>query len=245
MKITTILFDLDGTLLPMDIDLFSKKYYLALTKRFAVGVDPDTFTQGLAQSIMQIVQNDDPKRTNQEIFMEDFFQRVPLNRDEVVPQFADFYLRDFPKLKDQIELELKDWPARVLMDEVFSKGYQVVIATNPLFPMLAIKERLRWVGLLDYPYKLVTAYEEMHFCKPNPNYFLEICQKIGVQPKECLMIGNDMEEDLPAATIGMKTFIVQDFLIDRGSNRFFPDGRGSFAELYRAVKEGTLPLLNC
>lgn len=244
MKITTILFDLDGTLLPMDIELFLKQYYVALTKRFAGGIDPDEFKQALVQSIIQIVQNDDPQISNQEIFMEDFFQRVPLKRAEVVPQFDDFYLRDFPKIKDQIELELKDWPAQEMMEEFFARGYQVVIATNPLFPLLAIKERLNWVGLLDYPYRLVTAYEEMHFCKPNPNYFREICEKIGVQPGECLMIGNDMEEDLPASTLGMKTYIVEDYLIDRGSNRFTPDGRGSFAELYRAVKEGTLPLLN-
>lgn len=243
MKITTVLFDLDGTLLPMNIDIFLKQYFIALTKRFAVGIDPDMFNKALVASVMQIVKNDDPEKTNKEIFLEEFFQRVPLKKEKIVPEFDEFYLREFPKLKDQIQLELKDWPAKELIAEFFSRGYQVVIATNPLFPLLAIEERLKWVGLLDYPYKLITAYEEMHFCKPNPNYFREICEKIDVHPSECLMIGNDMEEDLPASLIGMKTFIVEDFLIDRGKNQFTPDGRGSFLDLYRAVKERTLPLL--
>lgn len=240
MKTTTVLFDLDGTLLPMDLDSFLDRYFKALCKRFAIGMEPEFFVKSLYASTMEMIKNNDPDKTNQDIFMEDFFKRVPLNPEESIPQFDDFYATDFPKIKDQINLCLEGWQAKKVVDALFDAGYQVVIATNPLFPREAVLERLRWVGLDKYPYKLVTSYEDMHYCKPNPNYFKEICEKIGVDPQECLMVGNDMEEDLPSSTLGMKTFIVEDFIIDRGSDKFTPDGRGSFDDLYQAIFAGDL-----
>ncbi|AZR73808.1 hypothetical protein BBF96_10675 [Anoxybacter fermentans] len=240
MKITTILFDLDGTLLPMDLDIFIDRYFKALTRRFAAIIKPEQFIKDLYASTMEMIKNNDPEKTNQEVFIEDFFKRVPLKFEEAMPEFDAFYEKDFPKLKDEINLKLEGWKAKELMDVIFDAGYQVVIATNPIFPEAAVKERLRWVGLADYPYKLITSYEIMHFCKPNPNYFKEICEKIGVDPRECLMVGNDMEEDLPASLLGMKTFIVEDFLIDRGTGRFTPDGRGSLMDLYHEIMEKNL-----
>lgn len=240
MKTTTVLFDLDGTLLPMDLDLFLDKYFKALTMRFGKVVEPGHFIKSLYASTMEMVKSNDPSLSNEQVFMRDFFQRVPLNQNEAMPEFDDFYRTEFPKLKDQIELKLEGWKAKDVMEAVFAKGYNVVIATNPLFPLMAIEERLRWVGLGDYPYKLVTSYEVMHFCKPNPNYFQEICERIKVDPQECLMVGNDMEEDLPASTLGMKTYIVDNFLIDRKSGKFTPDGRGSMEDLYQEILHGDL-----
>ncbi len=240
MKITTILFDLDGTLLPMDLDIFLDRYFKALTRRFAPKMNPEQFARGLYASTMEMIKNTDPTKTNEQVFVEDFFKRVPLDRDESLLQFDDFYSREFPGLKDEIDLKLDGWKARELMEAVFDAGYQVVIATNPLFPMLAIQERLRWIGLDEFPYKLITSYEKMHFCKPNPQYFVEICAKIGVSPEECMMVGNDLEEDLPSSTLGMKTFIVEDFIIDRGTGKFTPDGRGSLEDLYNQIRAGRL-----
>ena len=242
MKTTTILFDLDGTLLPVDLEAFLDKYFKALTLRFQGKVEPEFFIKSLYASTMKMVHNDDPTLTNEEVFMEDFFKHVPLEQESSKAEFDDFYLTDFPKLQDQLELNrnLPGWQAKELMDAVFAAGYRVVIATNPLFPRQAILERLRWVGLDEYPYALITSYENSHFCKPNPQYFQEICEKIGVDPQECLMVGNDMEEDLPSSTLGMKTFIVEHFLIDRKTGRFTPDDRGSLADLLRKVKDNTI-----
>lgn len=240
MSITTVLFDLDGTLLPMDLDLFLDQYFKALTKRFGDVVEPDHFINSLYASTMAMVKNNDPSKTNEQVFMEDFFRRVPLNQNETMPQFDAFYRNEFPKLKDRIDLKLEGWKAREVVDTLFARGYRVVIATNPLFPLMAIEERLRWIGLDGHPYKLITSYEVMHYCKPNPNYFQEICERIKADPRECLMVGNDMEEDLPASTLGMKTFIVEDFLIDRKSGRFTPDARGGMADLYQEIVHGEL-----
>lgn len=238
MKVSTILFDLDGTLLPMNLDVFIDKYFKALTQRFLDRVEPEYFIKSLYASTMKMVENNDPALTNEQVFIEDFFKRVPLQVEGSMPEFEDFYRREFPRLKEQIDLKLEGWKARELMDAVFDAGYKVVIATNPLFPMLAIEERLRWVGLDKYPYALVTSYENSHYCKPNPRYFQEICDKVGVDPRECLMVGNDMEEDLPASTLGMQTFIVDEFLIDRQSGRFTPDDRGSLEDLRKKLTSG-------
>lgn len=238
MKVSTILFDLDGTLLPMNLDVFIDKYFKALTRRFADRVEPEYFIKSLYASTMKMVENNDPELTNDQVFIADFFKRVPLNAEEDMPHFEDFYRTEFPRLKEQVELKLEGWKARELMDAVFAAGYQVVIATNPIFPMLAIEERLRWAGLDQYPYALVTSYENSHYCKPNPRYFQEICAKVGVDPEECLMVGNDMEEDLPASTLGMRTFIVDEFLIDRKSGQFTPDDRGSLEDLLEKLISG-------
>lgn len=240
MKTTTILFDLDGTLLPMDLNIFLDQYFKALTLRFSKEVEPEFFVKSLYASTMEAVKNDDPSKTNEQVFLHDFFQRVPLNQTEAMLQFDDFYRTEFPTLKDQIDLQLDGWKVKELMDLVFARGYDVVIATNPIFPLLAVEERLRWIGLCDYPYKLVTSYEIMHYCKPNPHYFQEICERIQVDPRQCLMVGNDMEEDLPSSTLGMKTFIVENFLIDRKSGRYTPDARGTLDDLYQEIVQGEL-----
>jgi len=38
---------------------------------------------------------------------------------------------------------------------------------------------------------LVTHIENMSFCKPRIEYYLEICWKIDEPPEACLMVGND------------------------------------------------------
>lgn len=240
MKTTTILFDLDGTLLPMDLDLFVDKYFKALTRTFADRVEPEVFIKSLYASTKEMLNNSEGRKTNEQVFMADFFHRVPLQQETSMPEFEDFYRDEFPKLKDELGMNLEGWRAKELMDALFGAGYNVVIATNPIFPLMAIEERLRWVGLGEYPFKLVTSYEIMHYCKPNPNYFKEICERIKVDPRECVMVGNDMEEDLPASLLGMKTFIVDHFVIDRKTGQFTPDGRGSFDDLIHALLHGDL-----
>lgn len=56
--ITTILFDLDGTLLPMDQELFIKTYFKALAARFApLGYDPQKLINGVWKGTQAMVKN--------------------------------------------------------------------------------------------------------------------------------------------------------------------------------------------
>jgi FMN phosphatase YigB (HAD superfamily) len=117
------------------------------------------------------------------------------------------------------------------MENLFCGGFQVAIATNPIFPERAIRERLRWLEIEDLPYDLITAYETMHFCKPSPDYYLEVLQLLKVAPEDCLMIGNDVEEDLSAQALGIRTFLVEDCLLNPKNLPIETDYRGSFADL--------------
>ena len=67
--------------------------------------------------------------------------------------------------------------------------------------------------------------ERMHFCKPNPAYYQEILELLGAKAEECLMIGNDVEEDMVAATLGIKTRLVTDLLISRDQLQIEPNYR--------------------
>jgi hypothetical protein len=95
------------------------------------------------------------------------------------------------------------------MKWAFKAGYQVVIATSPLFPRRAIQERLRWAGVADFPYALITSMETSHFTKPHPEYFAEVLARVGARPAEALVVGNDWDADLtPAAKLGLPHFWV-------------------------------------
>ncbi len=122
------------------------------------------------------------------------------------------------------------------MQELFQRGLKVVIATNRFFPG-SHSATPAMGGIDDLPYALVTSYEEMHFCKPQLAYYEEICQRIGVGADECLMVGNDVDEDLPAGLLGMKTYLVEDLLIDKGQSRLFPDWRGSVNDMIAFLKK--------
>jgi FMN phosphatase YigB (HAD superfamily) len=113
------------------------------------------------------------------------------------------------------------------------------VATNPVFPRRAIWERLRWVGVDDLPLAHVTVYEETCFCKPHPRYYLEVAKRLGVKPEECVMIGNDMQEDMVASTVGMKTFFLKEYRIDRGRPSFTVDQEGSLADLLESIRKNT------
>ncbi|MDI6709431.1 MAG: HAD family hydrolase [Thermoanaerobacterales bacterium] len=234
MPLRYLLLDLDGTLLPMDMDEFLGAYLRLLARRLAAYMPPERFVRELMTSTDIMIHNLDPDRTNEDVFMADFFSRTGLPQAEVRPVFDDFYARDFRTLIDHTQPSSL---ARAIVEEAQKRGLELVIATNPLFPLKAIRERMRWAGVADIPFRLVTAYEDMHFCKPYPYYYEEILERIGARAEECLMAGNDIDEDLVAGQVGMRTFLVEDCLINRRGRNAVADYRGSLAHLLAFVKE--------
>ena len=86
-------------------------------------------------------------------------------------------------------------------------------------------------------FELITTYEDCRFCKPNPAYFQEILTELGLRPEECLMVGNDVEEDLVIRSLGVKTFLVTDTLENKKGLPVETDYRGTLEELLEFVKE--------
>jgi len=235
---TTFLFDLDGTLLPMDMEHFMNAYFQAVGCKFAHLIEPKKLIKEIFDGTMVMINNLNPQQTNQEVFWSYFTPRIGIPPEVLVPLFDEFYNNDFTNIK---RVTRPNPLARRVLDQLMKKGYRVAIATNPVFPENAIRERLNWVEIGDLPYALVTTYENMHFCKPKIEYYEEVLCSLDARPVECLMIGNDVEEDLVARKLGIKTFLVEDWLLNTKNLPIETDYRGSFKDLAEFLKQ----VVNC
>ena len=232
MSANTILFDLDGTLLEMRTEPFIHKYLQELGRHVAGQFDPNKLLGLIWEGTKAMIANPDPEKTNEQVFIAYLLEHGEWKKEELWPVFDAFYRDVFPGLS---HLTYPSPWAKKIVNEAKAQGYRVVVATNPVFPRDAIHHRLAWIGLAADEFELVTVYEESHFTKPNPRYFLEICEKLGVQPADCIMVGNHMQEDMVASRVGMKTFLVTNWLEDRGEPQYEVDQRGTLEELHAAI----------
>ena len=226
--ITTFLFDLDGTLLPMDQDIFIKAYMGGLAAKMApYGYDPKLLIKSIWQGTEAMVRNDGT-RSNEEVFWETF--SAIYGRDVRVdePIFQQFYEKEFQNVKHSCGFEPK---ARTIIDTLKAKGIRVALATNPLFPAVATESRVRWAGLQPEDFEWITTYENSRRCKPNPDYYLDILETLKVKPEECVMVGNDVEEDMIAQKLGMQVFLLTDCLINKHGADISRYPQGGFDEL--------------
>ncbi|SHK08862.1 HAD family hydrolase [Desulforamulus aeronauticus] len=230
----TILFDLDGTLLPMDLNHFLTSYFGGLTKSCSHLLDPKALHQHVWASTEAMIRDNRADKTNQEVFMEAFLPRFDLTAEEIMPLFDNFYDTGFSEL---ICCTTPTPLSKAICEELIDKGYQLVLATNPIFPDIATAQRMHWAGIKDIPWALVTTYEHCHYCKPNPNYYKEILDRIGAKPEETLMVGNDTREDLVAGKLGIKTYLVTDHLIDHGNSSYETDFEGRLEDFVKFAKD--------
>ncbi|OIJ19247.1 haloacid dehalogenase [Anaerobacillus alkalidiazotrophicus] len=228
-----ILFDLDGTLLPMDTDLFVKNYIQKLGSRVSHILDPHEFTKALLAGTDAMIRNLEEEKTNEQVFTESFLSLVNLNKEEIWPTLDKFYEETFPTLNYLTE---PTPVAKKVVEEAVNQGYRIVIATNPLFPKAAIYERLRWAGINELTFDIVTVYEESVYTKPHVEYYRNICHRLEVKPEDCIMVGNDKQEDMSASQIGMKTFLVHGYVIDRGEPNYPINDEGTLEQLYDKLK---------
>ncbi len=210
LKITMIeavLFDLDDTLLGNSIEQFIPRYFSLLsTHTQPLFPNRKRFLEELLYGTQAMIKDTDPALTNREVFWRVFVERTGLDAREVEEFFNRFYMDGFKQLQDVTEQR----PAAIEAVKLcFECDLTVAIATNPLFPALAIEHRLAWAGLpvSDFPFALVTSYENMHATKPHQAYYQEILAAIGAPAEKALMVGDNWTNDIePAAALGMKTF---------------------------------------
>ena len=228
MKIKAVLFDLDGTLLPMDQDAFVKKYLDLLAQKFApYGYEPKKLVDAIWAGTSAMVKNDG-KRNNEEVFWKVFSEMYETKGKDDIDLFDEFYRNEFAGAKEVCSLNPQAVETVLKLKE---KGFRIVLATNPLFPSIATQNRIRWAGLKPEDFEFYTTYETSRYCKPNPKYYVDIMQQINVKPEECLMVGNDVTEDMVAQEIGMKVFLLTDCLINREQKDISVYPHGSFASL--------------
>ncbi|MBQ8201550.1 MAG: HAD family hydrolase [Clostridia bacterium] len=233
MRYQAILFDLDGTLLPMELEGFAKAYFHALAVELApFGVAPELLIKAIWGGTEAMVKNDG-SRPNVEVFWETFTALTGVARAAVEPVCDSFYSGSF----HQARAATRENPLAVdAVRAAREKADKVILATNPLFPMAGQRTRLSWLGLSPEDFDLVTHYSSDRFCKPNPAYYLDICSRMGIDPKACLMIGNDDREDMTAASaVGMDCYLVTDCRIPMAESPW-QGAQGSFADMTAMLK---------
>lgn len=234
--IKAILFDLDGTLLPMDIDVFAEAYLGGLVKcAVGVGFNKEDVKNGIMNGIRAMVKNDG-SATNEQAFWDALASSVGDGIYEKRDIFDSFYKTDFQKIKELCGTLAE---AREIIALVKRRGLRAVLATNPLFPAVATESRIRWAGLLPEDFAFFTSYENSHYCKPNPDYYREVLNRLGLSSDECVMIGNDAEEDMIAGALGIKTFLLTNDLINRKGVDINQYSHGGTGELMRFIQEIT------
>ncbi len=203
--LNTALFDLDGTLLDNDVSRFIPKYFSMLAEKFSDFCPRESFYPAMREATAAMIDSSHPNSTNQEVFWEVFLKLTGLEREAITRKTVVFYQDDFPTLR---ELTRPVDGARELLIGLFERGFKIVIATNPLFPLVAIIERLNWAGIHDLPFSLVTSYENMHFTKPHLEYYREILELIGAEAEKSIMVGNSLKDDMAAKKAGLYTFYI-------------------------------------
>ena len=228
MNIKAIFFDLDGTLLPMDQDLFLKYYFGALAaKLIPLGYNKDTLVNYIWAGTKAMILNDGSK-TNEDAFWDVFCTLAGKDCRKDIPVFDSFYRNEFAAAKNACGYTPA---AKEVIDLIKTSGKRLILATNPIFPAVATENRVSWAGLSTEDFELITTYENSTYCKPNPKYYTEILEKTGLDPKECLMVGNNAEEDMIAETLGMKVFLLTDCLINEKEADISKYPQGGFTEL--------------
>lgn len=234
MSIKVVLFDLDGTLLPMDQEVFVKAYFGGLTKALEpYGYKKEEMIQGIRMGLDAMYKNDG-SCLNEKRFWDAFAGIVGEQVREQLEIFDNYYRNEFQLVKNVCGFAPK---AEETVRKIKEMGYRVVLATNPLFPSIATESRMSWAGFTPEMFELYTTYENSRFCKPNLKYYEEIMEKLGVKPEECLMVGNDVGEDMVVEQLGMKTFLLTDDLINRKNVDISKYAQGSFEELLSHVSD--------
>jgi len=202
----TILLDLDDTLLDNKMESFLPAYFQKLGHYMSDTFAPDGFIRELVVGSQKMLENTDPRVTLERAFADYFYPALNLNEDEVEAQIYTFYKEIFPSLEAVTSARPS---ARPVVENLLDQGFEIVVATNPLFPRVAIEERLRWANLApeEIPFTLITSYETSHFTKPQPAYYAEILGQLGRKAHEVVMVGNDPSLDLdPARTLSMRAY---------------------------------------
>lgn len=228
MSLKAVLFDLDGTLLPMDQDVFVKAYFGGISQKLApYGYNPKELIAAIWQGTGAMIKNKGDK-TNEQVFWDAFKAIYGEECLKDTPYFDKFYEENFDDVKSVCGFNPK---SAETVKALKAKGIRVILATNPIFPRIATEKRIRWAGLEPEDFELFTSYENINCSKPNLMYYKEILSRTGLSAEDCLMVGNDVGDDMVAESLGLKVFLLTDCLINKAETDISAYPNGSFDDL--------------
>lgn len=228
MSLKAVFFDLDGTLLPMDQDVFVKAYFGGISSKLASrGYNPKELVGAIWQGTGAMIKNDG-KYTNEQVFWNTFTSIYGEECLNDTVYFDKFYEENFDDVKSVCGFNPNS--ARIVCD-LKSKGIRTVLATNPIFPSIATEKRMAWAGLSSADFELFTSYENISYSKPNLKYYEELLRRLNLNAEDCLMVGNDVGDDMVAENLGFKVFLLTDCLINKEDKDISAYPNGSFDAL--------------
>lgn len=231
-KFNTVLFDLDGTLLPINGEAFEAIYFKGLSSYFLDKYEPKEFIK-LIWTATKAMVLDTSSKTNEEAFMDALQALVNEDITWMQERFNQFYLNEFDQIKIAVTPNPSIQEAVKLLKE---KGYRLIIATNPMFPKIAIEKRILWTGCDRNDFEYVTSFEKNHYCKPQLKFYEEVLSDLDLDASQCLMVGNDINEDMIVSKLNMSTYLITNHVIQ---DTIIPDSvnySGNYDDFYQFVK---------
>lgn len=231
-SIHTLLFDLDGTLLDINMPDLLDGYFRLLARRFDAEGDFIAFRKHMMGAVGAMMENRNPSLVLEDIFLAHLSPRLDRDGTDIKETFRRCHLGEFNELRS---LTRPAAGADRLVRRALELGYRLALATNPVFFIEAITARLDWTEIPRSSFRFISSAETMHYCKPHREYFAEVLGKTGSSAGEAAMIGNDPRKDMPAAAAGLFTFHVS--LGGGGTDDGGADRSGKLADVLSWVEE--------
>lgn len=239
-KVRAVLFDLDGTLLGVDMQQFIPAYLDGLAVRLADLAHRRQVARVMREAVIDILTRVDGRPTLEErmlTYLEDHLE-IPAERYQAaLDAFCQENLHELQSLIQGHPL------ATALLTASQDRGWQIVLATNPIFPRRVIDARIAWAGLDASQFTFVTDYETSRHCKPHREYFYEVLDRLGLPAETCLMVGNDTQHDMAAGQAGLLTCLLTPWRIDHRESCFQADWEGTHEELLPLLRQSASSLL--
>ena len=223
-KYEYIFFDLDGTLLNLDTDELVSTYFKSMTVFLAKnGFDAEKVVAGIKSGTYAMISNNGTV-TNEIALTNAFLDSYECNLEEFKKLMDEYYYQKFDNIKSISKFEPETLN---LIKKLKENGYKLILATNPLFPRVATLKRIAWAGLDADDFEIITTYENESFAKPNLKYYKSLLERIKVPANSCLMVGNDVDEDMCASELGFDVFLITTNLLNRKNKDISKFNQGS------------------
>lgn len=230
MTKTALLFDLDGTLLPMDREEFVRAYLPGVSAAAAALGDPKLIARAILYGSNAMMAQTGGEETLETVFWRAFEKASSITRAASEPLFVRYYEGEAFDAVRAITPGESLVPR--IIDTAKATGLRLILATSPLFPSIATHKRVLWAGLRPEDFEHITTFEDYHASKPHRAYYEELLSRLGLTGEQCVMIGNDAVEDLRApAELGMETFLVRNHAIIPEGCAYTCDHKGDYAAL--------------
>ncbi|MGG3561093.1 pyrophosphatase PpaX [Neobacillus rhizosphaerae] len=177
-KITTVLFDLDGTLIDTN-ELIITTYLHTLEKYYPSQYQREDVLPFLGPTLHDVFGNMDPDRVEEMVSEYRAFNIA--NHDELVKEFVG--------VKETVQT-LKD------------RGYKLGIVTTKRHDVTL--KGLRLMELEDY-FEVIVAYDHVEKVKPDPEPIFKALEQLDATAEEAIMVGDNFHDILAGKNAGTAT----------------------------------------